>query len=509
MCGQTAQLTGYRCLDGYSSDDAQYTALMNAGVTFAQQYGLRPGVALIAATDIAPTLAVVRAGHGLNNSNNATKNLQLTAEGADLTNISGTIAGREAVQINAQNIDNLFGRITGREVALNARQDINIVGATVEAQRSLTLDAGRDINVSSTLTQGRSSAAIAGNADFGLPGARAASVQLDRIAGLYVSDPGGTLVATAGRDMTLTAAQVNSGGSVRLRAERDLTLDTLTTGETLDARWSADNTRQSEVTQAHGTRISATGNVTLSAGRDLSAHAVDIQAGQTLSMAAGGTLTIAAAETHSNAETSHAHGGSEHMSFSADSEIAGLTRSRLNAHTIELSSGGDTTLLAVDATARQMTIDTGGVLHLDAPVTTSRANTQHSEGDNVAFSNASSRLREDGMNYNHLDVGQLTVNARGGVQAQIGQNDSLSALASQPGMGPATAGVLTLIVGMATAGAGAEVVGTAGNLSTGGGLVMGTTGTASTRQRWRSVFSSSCMKSLALSTAPSAFNLTL
>lgn len=34
----------------------------------------------------------------------------------------------------------------------------------------------------------------------------ATSVQLDRIAGLYVSDPGGTLVATSGRDMTLTAA---------------------------------------------------------------------------------------------------------------------------------------------------------------------------------------------------------------------------------------------------------------------------------------------------------------
>ena len=58
--------------------------------------------------------------------------------------------------------------------------------------------------------------------------------------------------------------------------------------------------------------------MSLKRGRDLSAHAVDIQAGQTLSMAAGGTLTIAAAETYSNAETSHAHGGSEHMSFSAD-----------------------------------------------------------------------------------------------------------------------------------------------------------------------------------------------
>lgn len=39
-------LTGQRYLDGYASDDAQYAALMTAGATFAQQYGLRPGIAL-------------------------------------------------------------------------------------------------------------------------------------------------------------------------------------------------------------------------------------------------------------------------------------------------------------------------------------------------------------------------------------------------------------------------------------------------------------------------------
>jgi len=43
---QVAQLTGRRFLDGYASDEAQYRALMNNGVTFAQAYGLRPGVAL-------------------------------------------------------------------------------------------------------------------------------------------------------------------------------------------------------------------------------------------------------------------------------------------------------------------------------------------------------------------------------------------------------------------------------------------------------------------------------
>ncbi|RYF69886.1 MAG: S-layer family protein, partial [Comamonadaceae bacterium] len=46
---QIAQLTGYRYLDGFESDETQYTALMNAGVTFAQAYRLRPGIGLSAA----------------------------------------------------------------------------------------------------------------------------------------------------------------------------------------------------------------------------------------------------------------------------------------------------------------------------------------------------------------------------------------------------------------------------------------------------------------------------
>ena len=45
---QIAQLTGSRYLEGYDGDEAQYAALMTAGATFAQQYGLSPGVALSA-----------------------------------------------------------------------------------------------------------------------------------------------------------------------------------------------------------------------------------------------------------------------------------------------------------------------------------------------------------------------------------------------------------------------------------------------------------------------------
>lgn len=45
---QIAQLTGRRFLADYTSDDAQYRALMDAGLTYAKAYSLRPGIALSA-----------------------------------------------------------------------------------------------------------------------------------------------------------------------------------------------------------------------------------------------------------------------------------------------------------------------------------------------------------------------------------------------------------------------------------------------------------------------------
>jgi filamentous hemagglutinin len=39
-------LTGQRYLDGYTSDEAQFKALMDQGITFGKQYALKSGVAL-------------------------------------------------------------------------------------------------------------------------------------------------------------------------------------------------------------------------------------------------------------------------------------------------------------------------------------------------------------------------------------------------------------------------------------------------------------------------------
>ncbi len=45
---QITQLTGLRYLAGFQSDEEQYKALMSAGISFALNYDLKPGIALSA-----------------------------------------------------------------------------------------------------------------------------------------------------------------------------------------------------------------------------------------------------------------------------------------------------------------------------------------------------------------------------------------------------------------------------------------------------------------------------
>lgn len=288
---QVAQLTGYRYLDGYYSDEAQYTALMNAGSAFAKEYGLRPGIALTAAqmaqltSDIVwlveqtvtlPDGSVqsvlvpqvyVRVQPGDIDGRGAllsADRVKIKGDG-DVTN-TGTIAGRSVVSINVDNINNLGGRISGGSVALDAKTDINNIGGTIDARDSLKLDAGRDINVRTTSqTNG-------------------ANTNIDRVAGLYVTNPGGTLVASAGRDLNLIGAIVanqGAGGLTSLSAKNDINLGTVTETRSIVGVGATSSLAMTSTSEL-GSTIATNGTTILNAGRDVNARQATVDAGKGL-----------------------------------------------------------------------------------------------------------------------------------------------------------------------------------------------------------------------------------
>ncbi len=142
---QIGQLTGRRFLGNYTSNDAQYRALLESGATFAKAHGLRPGVELskeqvahltsdlvwlvsqnVTMPDgsvqsvLVPKVYVMTKAGDLSATGTLISGDTVSVKTDGDTYNSGTIAGRRAVQIAANDINNIGGHIVGESVSLSA-----------------------------------------------------------------------------------------------------------------------------------------------------------------------------------------------------------------------------------------------------------------------------------------------------------------------------------------------------------------------------------------------------
>ncbi|WP_172901336.1 hemagglutinin repeat-containing protein, partial [Escherichia coli] len=360
---QVVALTGQRYLDGYSNDEEQFKALMDAGIAFGKQYNLTPGVALTAEQMALLTGDIVwlvnttvtlpdgstqtvqvpqvyaRVKPGDVNSAGALiagRDMVMKLDG-DLFN-SGKLAGKQTVQLSAENIHNQAGTIQGANVSLTARTDINSTGGLLQATDSLLAIAGRDISLTTTT---RTAQSDAGQNHF-------ERTSIDSVAGVYVQNDQGRLVLQAGRDMNLTAATVvNSGkGSLtQLSAGRDMTLSTVTTSAQDNITWDKNNRLSQGVTQSTGSTLAGNGDVTLTAGRDMTSQAASLSAQKGLALMAGHDVTLTGAQNTSTLDEYHKVTGSSGMLSKTTTtthdvtDRRTMTGSELNGDTVSIGAG--------------------------------------------------------------------------------------------------------------------------------------------------------------------------
>lgn len=358
---QVAQLTGRRFLDGHADDEVQYLALIDSAVTLAQAWQLVPGVALsaeqmaqltsdivwlvereVTLADGSTSLALVPQvyvrvregdldGHG---ALLAGQTLNLDVSG-DLLN-SGSLGARGVAAITAENLSNLGGRIQGNSVDLHARNDLNNLGGQISAGDSLKVMAGRDLNlISNTLN----SASEQGSRQM-----------VSRIAGLFVSQPAGQLLAAAGRDLRMQAAQVvNSGaeGQTLLAAGRDLSVGTQTESHTQSIRWDSANWRKETSSQEVGSSIQNQGDLHLQAGNDLLLRASSVSSSDgALLASAGRDIQLSAGSQTRDVDEAHKSVGRSGISAKTTttrdsfSDYQALTSSLAGTQTV-LQAGRD------------------------------------------------------------------------------------------------------------------------------------------------------------------------
>lgn len=360
---QVVALTGQRYLDGYSNDEEQFKALMDAGIAFGKQYNLKPGVALTAEQMALLTGDIVwlvnttvtlpdgstqtvqapqvyaRVKPGDVNSAGALiagRDMVMKLDG-DLFN-SGKLAGKQTVQLSAENIHNQAGSIQGANVSLTARTDINSTGGLLQATDSLLAMAGRDISLTTTT---RTAQSDAGQNHF-------ERTSIDSVAGVYVQNDQGRLVLQAGRDMNLTAATVVNQGKdslTQLSAGRDMTLSTVTTSAQDNIIWDKNNRLSQGVTQSTGSTLAGNGDVTLTAGRDMTSQAASLSAQKGLALMAGHDVTLTGAQNTSSLDEYHKVTGSSGMLSKTTttthdvSDRRTMTGSELNGDTVSIGAG--------------------------------------------------------------------------------------------------------------------------------------------------------------------------
>lgn len=358
---QIGQLTGYRYLAGYLSDEAQYQALMNAGVEFAQAYNLTVGVALTAEqmaqltgdivwlvstevtlpdgtteTVLVPQLytrastAMITAGGTLISANN----IYITGQdGNPVTlNNNATIAGREGLFVDVAYLQNRIGQLHGGDVVLRSASDIDNIGGTISGDNSITLAAARDINIITTTADGKDAMGrihgISNVASVYLSGREVLTSdqppeeQLASRSASAESSNQGQILLSAGRDINLragfiandatvtstaedgtqtstgAASDTTRGGVTTLAAGRNIDIGTVGTEQSHLTLFDAKNWRSVENRLEAGSQIQGTGDINLIAGDTLHTRASGIQSDTGAINAAANTIHIEAGDSY-------------------------------------------------------------------------------------------------------------------------------------------------------------------------------------------------------------------
>ncbi|MFW1649769.1 hemagglutinin repeat-containing protein, partial [Acinetobacter nosocomialis] len=451
---QIANLTGYRFLAGYTTDDEQYKALMNNGVTFAKQYGLRPGIALSAdqvaqltsdivwlvekdvilkdgtkAKALVPQVYVKARvgdlkGDGTLLSGNSIKfNLD-----GDLIN-GATIAGRQAVEITADNVHNLNGRIQGNQVAIEAKKDLNNIGGQIIAKDEMALKAGGNLKVETTTLT--STSQVGG---FG-----ASITGVDRIAGLYVGNGStlqpnqATLVVDVAGNTLLKGAQIkNNSGATLFNGTGNIDIGAVNIGKQeklfIDNKNGYQLKRQSDI----GSEISSNGTLVIS-GQNITGKAVhltsqqgDIQllAQKDIQLDNGLKQSIVDSKT----EWKGSFGGKKSSTYNAHETVSLANQLTAGQNIIINSQQGNITATHLQANGGnniQIQAEQGAVNLLSA-IDEKSASSTSSKKNTATYNN-----RQSG--YIDQEVAQTTLKAGNSVDINAGQSIELQANNIQAG----------------------------------------------------------------------------
>ncbi len=372
---------------------------------------------------------------------NANNRLDLLA-GNDLINkAGGIIAGRD-VSLTSIRGDVLNERtVTGYDTRTgnsSLHRDFVDNAARIEAANDLTLQAGRDVNnVGSVLQSGRDLSISAGR-DVSITSA--AQVSSNTRGTTYrdqsISQNGSSLDAgrdlsiNAGRDLTAIASQLDAKRNIALAATDNLTLASAADEAHSYSKSKKVTTQEDHVSQV-GTRLTAGGNVALSAGQDLTLLSSRVSAGDEAYLVAGGNLELLAAQDSDYSLYDMKKKGAFGAKKTRHDEVTDVKNIGS-----EITAGGNLTLksdgdqryqVAKLESGKDLTLDSGGSITFEAVKDLHQESHEKSKSD-LAWNSASGKGNTDEtVRQSNLEhQGQLAIKAAEGLRIDLKQIDQQS-----------------------------------------------------------------------------------
>ncbi|EOV8989622.1 hemagglutinin repeat-containing protein [Cronobacter dublinensis] len=367
--------TGNRYLNGVGSDLQQMQYLMDSAAAQQKSLGLQFGVALtrdqIASLDksilwwetatvngetvMIPKLYLSPKDVTVNNGSVIAGN-NVSLKGGDITNSGSTLLARQDLKLDSQNsISNLNDGLmkAGGSLNLSAIGDINNISSAISGKTVALESADGSIN-NITLAEQTSIDARGKHSSVMLK-----DTTLGSTATISAQD---SLALQAGKNITITGANLASGGDLLMNAWGDIAVNANQVNDAYGQSGFRNNTNTSRSSVTYqGSTISAGGNLGIKAGDNLSVAASDIKAGGSAALAAGGDLNLDALQTSKNS----GNGKSETHS-------TGLDRTSVSAgDNLTLSAGRDINARAAALAAEDnIGMQAGRDVNLEAEATT-------------------------------------------------------------------------------------------------------------------------------------------
>ncbi|MCM7590321.1 hemagglutinin repeat-containing protein [Enterobacter chuandaensis] len=363
--------TGNRYLNGIGSDLDQMRYLMDNAAAAQQSLGLQFGVSLtadqIAALDhsllwwekatvngetvMVPKLYLSPKDVTVNNGSVIAGN-NVTLKGGSITNSGSSMLANNSLTLDSQNsISNLNNGLmkAGGDLNLSAIGDINNISSTISGKTVALESLDGSIN---NLTQVEQ---IDINATGKYGNISLKDTLLGNTASITAQDG---LSLEAGKNITVTGANLASGGDMLLNAWGDIAVNANQINDAYSS--SREKTGRSSVTY-QGSNVAAGGNLLVNAGHNLDVTASDLKAGGSAGLSAGNDLNLNAAQTSENSRKgkSESHStGIDRTTISAGDNLVLKAGQDINAQAaalaaeknVGLQAGRDVNLAAEETT---------------------------------------------------------------------------------------------------------------------------------------------------------------